>query len=147
VIISNHVIEHVGDEAQQKHHLSEIGRLLAPGAVAYLAYPNRWSIIEPHYQLAFLSWLPVSMRSAYLRFFRQATHYDCRPLSYFESVRFFRDAAFSFQYLGTPALRLFRSIENRSGWLFWLIDRIPDRALDALRPIIPTLIFTLRRKN
>ena len=40
LVISHHVIEHVGD---QRLHLAEIRRVLRPGGVAYLATPNRSS--------------------------------------------------------------------------------------------------------
>src|SRR5688500_16609356 len=39
VAISNHVIEHVGD---QQRHLSEIARVLSEGGVCLLATPNRF---------------------------------------------------------------------------------------------------------
>lgn len=46
VVISNHVIEHVGD---QLRHLSEILRVMAPRGCAYLATPNKSSpIMEGH---------------------------------------------------------------------------------------------------
>lgn len=81
VVISNHVIEHVGNSAQQLTHLSEIRRVMKPPGSGYLAVPNRWMVTEPHYQLPFLSWLPANLRSAYLRISGKGTHYDCRPLS------------------------------------------------------------------
>lgn len=40
VVISNHVIEHVGDTAAQLEHLQEIHRVLASTGKAYLAYPT-----------------------------------------------------------------------------------------------------------
>ena len=46
LVVSNHVIEHVGD---QRRHLTEIARVLKPGGCAYLATPNRSSpIMEGH---------------------------------------------------------------------------------------------------
>lgn len=53
IVISNHVIEHVGEKQQQQEHLDEINRVLKPGGILYLAVPNRWMLIEPHYQLIF----------------------------------------------------------------------------------------------
>ncbi|WP_457383337.1 class I SAM-dependent methyltransferase [Rhodanobacter sp. TND4EL1] len=55
VVLTNHVIEHVGDESAQLAHLAELHRVLRPDGVGYLAVPNRWMLIEPHYKLAFLS--------------------------------------------------------------------------------------------
>lgn len=46
LVISNHVIEHIPD---QRRHLDEIRRILAPGGIAYLATPNRSSpLMEGH---------------------------------------------------------------------------------------------------
>jgi 2-polyprenyl-3-methyl-5-hydroxy-6-metoxy-1,4-benzoquinol methylase len=46
LVISNHVIEHV---PEQGVHLDEVGRVLAPGGIAYLATPNRTSpMMEGH---------------------------------------------------------------------------------------------------
>ena len=42
IVVSHHVIEHVGD---QHLHLAEIGRVLKPDGIAYLATPNRSSPI------------------------------------------------------------------------------------------------------
>lgn len=52
VVVSNHVIEHVGDRAAQRQHLAELGRVLRPGGIGYLAVPNRWMVFEPHYLAA-----------------------------------------------------------------------------------------------
>ena len=46
VVISNHVIEHVGDEAAQHAHLREIRRVMKADGSAYLAVPNRWMLTE-----------------------------------------------------------------------------------------------------
>lgn len=67
VVLSDHVIEHVGDRDAQLHHLTEMRWVKASGATGYLAVPNRWALVEPHYRLAFLSWVPRSLRSTYLR--------------------------------------------------------------------------------
>ena len=83
VVITNHVIEHVGHHSAKLHHLSEIKRVLKPDGIVYLAVPNRWRLIEPHYRLAFLSWLARPLRTPYLRIMRKGTHYDCEPLSRF----------------------------------------------------------------
>src|SRR3546814_18660903 len=80
VVLSNHVIEHVGEQPEQLAHLSELRRVLTPGGIGYLAVPNRWMLVEPHYRLAFLSWWPHAWRSPYLRLMRKGKFYDCEPL-------------------------------------------------------------------
>ncbi|MBD8899294.1 class I SAM-dependent methyltransferase [Rhodanobacter sp. DHG33] len=81
VVVSNHVIEHVGDARNQKGHLKEMSRVLSHDGVIYLACPNRWQWVEPHYHLALLSWWPRSWRSFYLALRGKGSFYDCEPLS------------------------------------------------------------------
>jgi SAM-dependent methyltransferase len=140
VVISNHVIEHVGDAAAQALHLAEIARVLAPGGVAYLAVPNRWMVVEPHYRLAFLSWLPPAWRSPYLRLRGRGSAYDCRPLAGREAERALRAAGLRFTQHDVDALRVLLEIERPgSAW-----TRLPLGPLRWLRRWFPTLIYTLR---
>jgi len=81
VVISNHVIEHVGNSASQLRHLQEMSRVLRCDGVIYLACPNRWQWVEPHYRVAMLSWWPRRWRSRYLALRGKGTFYDCEPLS------------------------------------------------------------------
>lgn len=57
-IITNHVIEHFGKVENQKKHLKENYRCLEEEGILYFAVPNRWLLIELHYKLPFLNWLP-----------------------------------------------------------------------------------------
>ncbi len=61
VIFSIHVIEHVVSPAA---YLSEVVRLLKPGGVVLLTCPNRLWPYEPHAQLPFLPYLPMSASKA-----------------------------------------------------------------------------------
>ena len=81
VVISNHVIEHVGCDEDQSLHLREFLRVLAKDGCGYLAVPNRWMVVEPHYRVPFLSWWPERWRSRWLRMWGGKVYYDCRPLS------------------------------------------------------------------
>lgn len=145
VVISNQVIEHVGEREAQKHHLSEIRRVLAADGVAYLAAPNRWMLIEPHFKLAFLSWLPRSLRSAYVRLRGRGTHYDCEPLSLSELDQMLLDGGFEWQHVEVNALRETIAIEGSQGAVVRLVSAMPDSLIERLRPIIPTLICILRK--
>lgn len=81
VVISNHVIEHVGDRNDQLRHLQEIRRILASGGRCYLSTPNRWSPVENHFKLPFLGWIPRRFGNAYVRLTRRGTVFDVVPLS------------------------------------------------------------------
>lgn len=72
VIVCSQIYEHVPD---QPALFREMYRLLSPGGVCYFAATNRLVVIEPHYRLPFLSWLPRSLANAYLRVLGRADSY------------------------------------------------------------------------
>lgn len=144
-VISNHVIEHVGDTADQIEHLREIRRVLKPGGAAYLAVPNRWMLTEPHYQLKFLSWLPRRWRSAYLRWHGKGEFYDCEPLELRQLERMLDAAQWQYRNLCIEGWRATFDIERPGRWSTRLLGALPDALLRPLRPVIPTLIYRLER--
>lgn len=141
VVLTNHVIEHVGDESAQRAHLAEIRRVLKEDGVCYLAVPNRWMLVEPHYRLAFLSWLPPSWRSPYLRASGKGTEYDCRPLQLRQLERLLANCNLRFENLGVEALRATFEIERSGTKSAALLARLPDGFLMLFSSLIPTLIY------
>ena len=79
IIISNHVIEHVNNAG---FHLDEINRILKKDGICYLATPNKFFIIEPHYKLPFLSIMPKNLANLYLIITKGGKIYDIKNLSY-----------------------------------------------------------------
>jgi SAM-dependent methyltransferase len=144
VVISNHVIEHVGDSIAQRRHLAELRRVLGPAGVGYLAVPNRWQIVAPHYRLAFLSWLPHAWRPPYLRLRQRGSHYDCRPLNVPQVEALLHEAGFSYaQQLGR-ALRLTYELERPRALAYRAAFRwLPESLYVTLRRAFPTLIYTI----
>ncbi len=147
VVLSNHVIEHVGDDAEQRAHLAELRRVMKADAIGYLAVPNRWMLVEPHYRLAFLSWWPKPWRSSYLRLFRRGKVYDCEPLQLGQLERLLSGAGFRFRNLGVAALRATFEIERTNAATTRLLQRVPDRAIELFRRLIPTLIYRFERTS
>ncbi len=145
VVISNHVIEHVGDVEAQESHLSEIRRVMKSDGVGYLAVPNRWMLIEPHYRLVFLSWWPRGWRTPYLRLIRGEGFYDCEPLVRRQIERMLDGAELAHRNLCIEALRETLAIEFPEAMITRWLGVISDRALRPLRGIIPTLIYRLDR--
>ncbi len=81
VIICAQVYEH----AQDPNTLSaEIWRLLKPGGMCFFSGPNRWSPVEEHYWLPFLSWLPRPLANQYMRLAKRGKIYDVHPLYYWQ---------------------------------------------------------------
>lgn len=143
IVISNHVIEHVGEKDAQIKHLRELKRVLASHGVGYLAVPSRWMIVEPHYKLAFLSWLPRRWRSAYLRITGYGDHYDCEPLQLSELNHLLEMAGFRYQHIEIEAFRLMLNIEGANTFSSRIAQYFPNFILSLLRPVMPTLICKL----
>jgi len=72
MVLLNHIYEHVGDQAGL---FAEAYRVLAPGGTAYVSAGSRHAVIEPHYRLPFLSWLPQGPADRYLRASRRGGSY------------------------------------------------------------------------
>jgi SAM-dependent methyltransferase len=72
LVVYNHVYEHTVDPDAI---MAEIRRVLAPGGVVYLGLGNRFGVMEPHYRLPFLSWLPRPAADRYIRATGRADSY------------------------------------------------------------------------
>ena len=74
VVVFNHIYEHVVDPDLV---MAELRRVLKPDGILYLGLGNRLGVIEPHYRLPFLSWLPRPVADRYVRLSGQAdTYYE-----------------------------------------------------------------------
>ncbi len=142
VVVSNHVFEHVGDLEQQADHLREIRRVLREGGFVYFAVPNRWTVVEPHFRLAFLSWMPSHVRSAYLRLFRRGDFYDCNPPSHRRLVGMFKEARLRQEQFTFKAMRIMAAVEDPPPWTRRLLVA-PVFLQALLYPVIPTMVFIL----
>jgi SAM-dependent methyltransferase len=72
IVVFNHIYEHVPDPPAV---MAEIRRVLRPDGVVYLGLGNRLGIMEPHYRLPFLSWLPRRLADRYVRLAGRAASY------------------------------------------------------------------------
>jgi ubiquinone/menaquinone biosynthesis C-methylase UbiE len=144
VVVSNHVIEHVGSRAEQVLHLSEVMRVLRPDGVAYLATPNRWTIVEPHFHLPFLSWVPVRLRDPYVRLAHRGQAYDCELLSRSQLREMLTQRGSSHRDETAEAMRLTAEIEGPL-LLARGLRLAPSWALRLLARVSPTFVFTVRK--
>lgn len=142
VVVSNHVFEHVGDLEQQADHLREIRRVLREDGFVYFAVPNRWTVVEPHFRLVFLSWVPSQVRSAYLRLFRRGAFYDCNPPSHRRLIGLFKEARLRHEQFTFKAMRIMAALEDPSPWTRRLLVA-PVFLQALLYPVIPTMVFIL----
>lgn len=141
VVITNHVIEHVGLRDAQLRHLQEIARVLKPGGMVYLAVPNRWQVMEHHFGVPLLSWLPLPLASYYVRLTGRGSHYDCTPLSRRALLGLFREAGLSAQDVTLEALRLMAR-DEMTGPKGWILARLPSAFLRPFMTFIPTHVVT-----
>jgi len=88
LVISYNVLEHVD---HQKEMIKEFSRVLNPGGVLFLCVPNRYWILESHYRLPFLSWLPRSLADQAVRLAGKNDRYDAYPPSWWQLNRLLSD--------------------------------------------------------
>jgi SAM-dependent methyltransferase len=143
VVVSNHVIEHVGDEAAQLHHLREIRRVLSADGIAYLAAPNKWRLVEPHFHLPLLSWLPRPLADRYVRATGKGSHYDCDPPAHGRALRMFATAGFDVDGRTLQALREALRLELPGPLARLAVPLAGDRMARPLMPLMPTYVFLL----
>jgi SAM-dependent methyltransferase len=146
-VVSNHVIEHVGDHKDQLEHLCQIARVLRDDGVLYLAMPSRWQVVEPHYHLAFLSWIPKKWRSSYLRATGKGEFYDCEPLEMSVLEKLLDEAGFSCRNVFADALEFFVVHEGSQSMFARIANCLPSGVVHALRGISPTHAYIARPKN
>jgi SAM-dependent methyltransferase len=145
VVLSNHVIEHVGGPAEQLRHLAEARRVLRPGGVLYLAVPNRWSLVEPHSRLPLLSWLPAPLANAFVRAAGRGRWYDCRPLGPLQLRGMLRQAGLAGTDVSAQALVAMVELERPGvAWAARIAEWIRRWGAGPFGLLSPTLIFRVK---
>ena len=144
VVVSNHVVEHVGDRSAQQNHLDEIARVLRPGGVGYLATPSRWAFREPHFKVPFLSWLPRRYRDRYVQLAKAGTVYDVDPYARRELGAALDRTGLRWSDETLTALSEVGRLEQPKG-AGGLLVRSPAALQRAARPALPTMVFILEK--
>jgi len=139
VVVFNHIYEHVVDPDAI---MAEIRRVLTPTGVVYLGLGNRFGVIEPHYRLPFLSWLPQSLADRYIKAAGKADqyyeHYRTLPgLQKMAGGLFIHD--YSFSIIADPAR--FGATDQVGGAVPGLIRKVPKPLFAAARTLLPTVIW------
>lgn len=147
LIMYNNVIERVGRRVDQGAHLREIRRVLKPTGIAYCeSHILRRPIAaqcRATFRLAFLRGLPRRLRSPYV-LAQRGQRYDCDPLGYRGFRRMLNDVGFSCEGCAAQAIAAMAKFEWHRA-LVRLAARLPWRVLDALHPLMATLIFVARK--
>jgi 2-polyprenyl-3-methyl-5-hydroxy-6-metoxy-1,4-benzoquinol methylase len=139
IIVLNHIYEHVLDPTTL---VAELRRVLAPRGVAYLGLGNRLGVMEPHYRLPFLSWLPRSLAHAYVRVTKRADHYHERFLTRPGLKMLFAGLwLWDYTYTVIAEPERFRATDLVPPALGAGIARLPGPARAAAMTIMPTFIW------
>jgi len=72
-ILCNDVLEHVRDDVTL---MKELLRILGHNGAAYIQCANKYQIIEPHFLLPFLSWIPRPLANIYVKIAHKGKSYD-----------------------------------------------------------------------
>jgi SAM-dependent methyltransferase len=142
VVVSNHVLEHVGGREEQRMYLDEIHRVLKPGGWLYLAVPNKFRLMEAHYGLPVLSWLPQRTADRLVRRTGKGEWYDVTPLSRPALHSLVRQAGFQLTDMTAKvARRELSQLPGRAGQL----AELPAAVLNPALQIVPTFVLLGRR--
>lgn len=135
VIVFNHIYEHVVDADAV---VAELHRVLAPYGVLYLGLGNKYGIMEPHYKLPFLSYLPDRMADRYVRVTGRADRYHERFRSRAGLTRMLRDfTVWDYTYSMIAEPDRFAGDQDVPA----PVAALPMPVLRALQPIIPTFLW------
>lgn len=141
IIVFNHIYEHVVDPFKV---MAELRRVLKPGGLMYLGLANRLGIVEPHYKLPFLSWLPYgTIADRYVRAFGRAEFYHERFLTRGGLKRLCRGlyvTEYTYAVIASPERFNARDVVPKA------FDKLPPAALTALQPIMPTFIWVATKQ-
>lgn len=139
VVVFNHIYEHVVDPDAI---LAEIRRVLSPTGVVYLGLGNRLGVIEPHYRLPFLSWLPQNLADRYIRAAGKADEYyeQYRTVPGLQKMAgglYIHD--YSFTIIANPDV--FGAGDQVGGPVPGLMRKVPTPLLTPARMLLPTVIW------
>ncbi len=141
LVLCNHTYEHVPDA---EILFSEIKRVLKPGGRCYLGAASRLSLIEPHYHLIFLSWLPKPIAHKYMQLMGKGDEYYETLQTYWgikHLISAFEVTDYTLQVLKDPATFAARDIIPEGSW----IEKTPALLWKIIYPLLPSYIFILRK--
>jgi 2-polyprenyl-3-methyl-5-hydroxy-6-metoxy-1,4-benzoquinol methylase len=140
VIICNQVYEHVEDQ----HGLAyEIERLLAPDGFCYFGAGNRFVLIEGHYFLPCLSWMPLWASHIYLKLMGRKVKYDVFLLSLRnlrKLLKNFHMIDYTERIINDPDKYDATDVIKPNSFL----ARLPRRLFRLVYPLLPAWVFIIK---
>lgn len=135
IVVCNHIYEHV---VSPEALAAELRRIVKPEGIVYLGLGNKWGVVEPHYRLPFLSYLPRAAADRYVRVMHRADEY----YEHFYGRRGLRRlfAAFDVWDYTHAILAEPELFAMRRAWPPRLSGAVSDLSR-VLRPVVPTFIW------
>lgn len=147
LLIVNHVYEHVADPGRL---FEEVSRVLRPGGRAYVTAGSRWALVEPHYRLPFLSWLPARLADWYLRCSGRGRRYEgIRFLGYRPLRRVLDVEGTEVTDITDRAIRAAIGSASGSGWraAWGLLSLLPETLRRRALRWSPQWFFLMTRRK
>jgi len=142
IIICNHVYEHVPDPNRM---MREFYRVLKKDGFCYLSAGNKYMVMEGHYHLPFLSWIPRRLAHFYLRMTKKGNFYYEEHLS----LRGLRRLVTGFE-IHDYTLSIIRDPQRFFATDLFNVDSFLYKCLRWLAPYlypwIPTYVWILTKK-
>lgn len=143
LILCNHVYEHVPDPEKL---FSEIYRVLKADGICYLGAASRLTLIEPHYHLLFLSWLPKPVAHMYMRVTGRGEYYYEMLRTYWGVRRLiskFNITDYTLKVVENPDKFMARDMILKGG----LLEKIPQFVWKSLYYLLPSYILILSKHS
>jgi 2-polyprenyl-3-methyl-5-hydroxy-6-metoxy-1,4-benzoquinol methylase len=142
VIVCNQVYEHVPDANRM---MREIHRVLKKEGFCYFSAGNKYMMMEGHYHLPFLSWIPKPLAHFYLRMTRRGNFYYEEHLSLRGLRRLvtgFEIHDYTLSIIRDPQRFFATDLFNTHSFLYKCLRWLAP----YLYPWIPTYIWILTKK-
>ena len=138
LVICNHVYEHVQNP---KALMSEIQRVLQPGGICYFAGGHKYQLVEPHFRLPFLSWIPSRWADRWLK----ACGWEGYDIQFLDLPNLHALlASFSRSHnITAQLLSRANEFDLAPKWLARLLRIVPTPARNLLSRLSPTQIWLL----
>lgn len=121
IVTSIEVIEHV---SKPDLMLKEIRRVLKSDGILHITTANKWWIIEPHYKLPFLSYLPKKFANIYLKLSGRGSTYDDINLPSYKEFRNMVNKYFKVEDVTLNIIRDYKryDLDEERGYLIKIIS-------------------------
>lgn len=142
VVICHHTYEHVYDSSIL---VKEIKRVMKDGGVCYFGAPNRLMIMESHYNLPFLSWLPRCAANWTVKLLRNEPLYYERMKTYWGLKSLLKDFMihdYTFKIFREPVK--YHSLDVAKQYA--ILKNMPVWLMKLGKPFYPDYVWMLTKK-